>query len=95
MTPIAKAGLGKPFTFEFIAPCFETGKAKSKKEAIKKESMSFYGQVHYNFRQFGTDDETLKKDRPLQYCLKMCHIMGFYLQRVHGYEILKMNVDFN
>ena len=57
--------------------------------------MSFYGQVHYNFRQFGTDDESLKKEKPLQYCLKMCHIMGFYLQRVHGFEILKMKVDFN
>ena len=31
MTPIAKAGLGKLFTFEFIAPCFETGQAKSQK----------------------------------------------------------------
>ena len=29
LTPIAKFGLGKHFTFDFIAPCFEKGKAKS------------------------------------------------------------------
>ena len=33
LTPNAKTGLGTLFTFEFIAPCFETGPAKSKKEA--------------------------------------------------------------
>ena len=57
--------------------------------------MSFYGKVHYNFQQFNSDDEVLKKKAPLQYCIKMCHIMGFYLQRVHGFEILQMKVDFN
>ena len=37
----------------------------------------------------------LRKERPLQYCIKMCHIMGFYLQNVHGYDLLTMKVDFN
>ena len=57
--------------------------------------MSFYGQVNYNFQQFNSDDEVLKKKTPLQYCIKMCHIMGFYMQRVHKIEILRMKVDFN
>ena len=25
----------------------------------------------------------------------MCHIMGYYVKGVHGYEILKMKVNFN
>ena len=25
----------------------------------------------------------------------MCHIIGFYLQYAHGYDLLKMKVDFN
>ena len=25
----------------------------------------------------------------------MCHMIGYYLQHVHGYDLLKMQVDFN
>ena len=32
LTPISKSGLGKLFTFDFIAPCFETSKPKSRKQ---------------------------------------------------------------
>ena len=50
LTPCAKIGLGKLNTFEFVSPCFETAKPKSRKQQIKNESMSFYGQVTFNFR---------------------------------------------
>lgn len=56
--------------------------------------MSYYGEVRFNFQQFGAD-EMLRKTRPLQYCIKMCHIIGFYLQHAHGFDLMKMKVDFN
>ena len=37
----------------------------------------------------------LKKKEPLKYCIKVCHLIGFYIQGVHGIEIMKMKVDFN
>ena len=97
LTPIAKIGLGKLFTFEFTAPCFEQiDKGNlTKKERMRREFMSFYGDVKFDFRQFGKDNELLKKTKPLQYCLKMCHIIGFYLKGAHGFDLLKMKVDFN
>lgn len=79
LTPIAKVGLGKLFTFEFIAPCFEDKQPRSLKEKEKLEKMSFYGRVRFDYRQFGNDNDKLKKEQPQVYCLKMCHIMGFYL----------------
>ena len=52
LTPNAKVGLGQLYTFEFIAPSFETKPAGkvSRKQQLKLESMSFYGQVKFNFR---------------------------------------------
>lgn len=95
LTPMVKVGLGELFTFEFVAPSFERGRPKkSTTDPYETESMSFYGDIRFDFRQFGTDDETLKKNKPLQYCLKMCHIIGFYLQHLHGYELIKMKIDF-
>lgn len=94
LTPNAAKGIGKLFTFEFIAPCFETEKPKSQHDAKKKAKMSYYGRVKFDFAQFGPDDK-LRKQSPLQYCIKMCHIIGFYVQGVHGYEVMKMKVDFH
>ena len=65
MTPIAKVGLGPLFSFDFISPCYEKNKPKSRAQEIKYDSMSFYGQVRFDFRQFGKDDEMLKKQKPL------------------------------
>lgn len=64
LTPNAKTGLGKLFTFEFIAPCFETDKPKSQHDAKKKAKMSYYGRVKFDFAQFGPDDK-LRKQSPL------------------------------
>ena len=56
--------------------------------------MSFYGEVKFDHRRFG-DDDVLKQKRPLQYCIKMCHVIGFYLQKAHAYDLMKMQVDFH
>ena len=52
LTPIARVGLGKLFTFDFVSPCFEKtdGVPISKEERNKRESMSFYGDVRFDFR---------------------------------------------
>ena len=94
LTPMVKVGLGELLTFDFVAPCFEHRKPKRGEDPDKYSSMSFYGDVRFDFKQFGTDDETLKKRKPLQFCLKTCHVIGFYLQHLHGFELLKMKVDF-
>lgn len=64
LTPGAKIGLGKLYTFEFIAPCFEDPAKKvnkPSKRGLKQDSMSFYGKVDFDFRQFGEDDDMLRK----------------------------------
>ena len=64
LTPSAKIGLGKLYTFEFVAPCFEDPANKvnkPSKRGPKQESMSFYGKVEFNYRQFGEDDDMLRK----------------------------------
>ena len=89
ITPIAQTGLGKLYTFEFVAPSFETD-AKNKHQQLKNETMSFYGKVRFDYKQFGKDDKILMKEKPLQYCIKMCHIIGWYLQHLHRLDLLKM-----
>ena len=92
---MVRIGLGKLFSFEFVSPCFETGKVKTRHQQIKNETHSVYGRVEFDFEQFGKNDDQLKKQQPKQYCTKLCHTIGFYLQNVHGYDILRMKVDFN
>jgi len=50
LTPMAKIGLGQLFTFQFVSPCFEHQKPKQGEKKEKHDSMSFYGQVKFNFR---------------------------------------------
>lgn len=49
LTPMVKVGLGKHFSFEFVAPCFEREPQKWGKDPTKNETMSFYGDVRYDF----------------------------------------------
>ena len=52
LTPIAKSGLGKLFTFDFVSPCFEKVDEPnlSKAERIKRQSLSLYGEIRFDFR---------------------------------------------
>ena len=51
LTPVAKKGLGKHFTFDFLAPSFEP----HKKGDFDRKSASFYGEVNFDYKQFGDD----------------------------------------
>ena len=88
MTPVAKRGLGRHFTFDFLAPSFEEHK---KGDDLRKDA-SFYGDVKFDFKQFG-EDSSLKKS-PLHYCLKVCHKIGFYLQKLYKVDLMRIHVDF-
>ena len=51
LTPMAKFGIGKLWTFEFLAPSFEDVKPPKLGQFPKEETpMSFYGNVHFDFR---------------------------------------------
>ena len=67
LTPIAKQGLGKLVTFEFLAPCFDEMNNEDRK-GFKNLELSKYGKVRYNFSQFGPNtqmaEEALRKASP-------------------------------
>lgn len=86
--------MGKLFTFEFLAPCFDSEAPRNRRKTPDIDGMTFYGEVKFNFSQFGAD-ENLRRTSPLQYCVKMCHIIGFYLQHAHSLDLIKMKVEFN
>ena len=94
---MAKVGLGQLFTFDFISPCFEKDAPRKKpwETTNKYDSMSFYGEVKFDFAQFGKNDEILKKQYPVQYCLKVCHMIGYYLQMLYQFDLMRMKIDFN
>jgi hypothetical protein len=50
-------------------------------------------EVEYKYKQFGSDQE-LMKTQPINYCLKVCHKIGFYIQEFFEMQILRMNVEF-
>lgn len=33
--------------------------------------------------------------KPLKYCQRICHKIGFYLQKIHGIDLVRMHVDFH
>ena len=75
LTPVAKRGLGRHFTFDFLAPCFEPVKYGDNSRQVP----SFYGEVKFDYNQFGKNDKTLLRKAPLHYCLKQCHKLGYFL----------------
>ena len=54
VTPVAKRGLGKHFTFDFLAPCFEEHQKHKRYDNLHKKP-SFYGEVKFDYKQFGED----------------------------------------
>ena len=46
VTPVAKRGLGRHFTFDFLAPSFEEHK---KGDDLRKDA-SFYGDVRFDYK---------------------------------------------
>jgi hypothetical protein len=63
-------------------------------KSIKKIREKFQQKVEYDFKQFQGDDQVLQSTQPYAYCLKVCNKIGYYLQVVHGIEILRMTVEF-
>jgi hypothetical protein len=49
--------------------------------------------VDFDFKQFG-EDASLMRSQPVSYCIKVCHKIGFYVQEIYQYQILRMNVEF-
>ena len=90
LTPVAKRGLGKHFTFDFIAPCFEPVKYGDNSRQVP----SFYGEVKFDYNQFGKNDKTLLRKAPLHYCLKQCHKLGYFLQKMYKIDLMRVKVDF-
>lgn len=76
VTPISTRGLGEHFTFEFVAPCYET----VKEGTVERQEESFYGGIKFDYKQFGSGDTRLSKENPIHYCLKLCHKIGYYFQ---------------
>lgn len=34
------------------------------------------------------------KTKPAVYCQRVCHKIGYYLQKIHCYDLVRMRVDF-
>ena len=34
------------------------------------------------------------ENSPIAYCLKVCHKMGFFLEKIHGKQLVRMKVEF-
>jgi hypothetical protein len=36
----------------------------------------------------------MMRDMPQMYCLRACHKIGYYLQKIHRVDLLRMKVEF-
>ena len=84
----SRIGLGKPFIFTFNSPCYK------KDTATDQIVQSYDGDIEFDFRQFGMNDYLLMMNSPVAYCLKTCHKIGYYLQKIHDQHLLRMKVEF-
>ena len=75
----SKWGLGKPIRVEFYAPLNEHN--------LKDE-------IQYNYKHMGDDLELQFESKDYQFCYKQCLKMGYYIQTIHGFEILRMYAEF-
>ena len=83
----SKVGLGKRLAFTFTAPCF-------KKTESGDYVACYDGEIEFNYKQFGNDDQSLMGTNPIMYCLKVCHKIGFYMLKMHEIELMRMKVEF-
>lgn len=49
--------------------------------------------INYNLDSFESDMELLKTGDDHKYCLKKCHEMGDYMQKIRGLELLEMHTE--
>ena len=85
VTPVAKFGIGQLIAFDFLAPCFGDQQA---------DLLQYDGKIKFDFKQFGDDDQELQRQSPSVYCQKVCHKIGFYLQKIHAMDLVRMRVEF-
>ena len=50
--------------------------------------------IVYDYNMFPSNDQALMLSSPSSYCLKQCNKIGFYLQKIHSLEIIRMKVTF-
>ena len=75
-----KFGVGKPIRIEFYAPLCE---------------FDFNSKAQYeNFKKMPEDLALLRNGHDELYCIKTCLRIGYYAQKMHGTEILKMKAEF-
>ena len=62
---------------------------------------TYDGKIEFNFASIGGKDcKTLEDEYQLMmatpelYCLRACHKIGFYLQRMHRVDLMRMEVEF-
>mgnify|MGYP006114481411 CR=1 FL=1 len=55
---------------------------------------TYLDEVVFDFKQFGKDDAELMEKSPIIFCLKQCYKIGFFLQKVHGIELSRMDIEF-
>jgi hypothetical protein len=58
---------------------------------------TYDGKIEFNFEQFGgngslENEYELMRSNPELYCLRACHKIGYYLQKVHQIDLLRMKV---
>lgn len=56
--------------------------------------MTYLDDVVFDYKQFGEDDEQLQNTNPIVYCIKQCHKIGYYMQKVQLVDIIRMDVEF-
>ena len=75
----AKTGCGESILIHFLAPLDQ--------EQSERE-------IDYDYKSMATDHELLSRGDDRQFAYKQCLKMCYYIQKVHGYEILQMKAEF-
>jgi hypothetical protein len=74
----ARTGFGKAITVEFYAPI---------------DFANIHAEIKYDYRSFGEDIDLIMSN-DYKFCLKQCTKICYYIQKLRGFEILKMNCEF-
>ena len=54
-----------------------------------------YSESDFSFAEMQREvDMRLRLKHPEKYCEKVCAKMAYYMQKVHNYDIMRMDVDF-
>ena len=93
LVPASKIGIGKTICFDFLVHGFQ----KKVNDSTNRHDIDYHEDYKFDYKKYLGDltEKELMLSNPTNYCLMVCHKIGYYLKLVHEIDLRRMSVEFS